>query len=384
MAKAITQFFRDLGYPFKNPRWSWGARRNDVIILRTWADEYSGKTRQVVVLDPDRFDDDESYGFDERIGHLRAIWAGGCAAYTVIVEAADTNARPRKIASYRDDAIFVIKGLDVRDDGAIVADLSELVEVRRISQHVRWFRTDAGEGSFPVDTALETGVSGSTLVQKLPAFREWLVGIARKRTTARYGVAMKRFGLGYYQLYNAMRKLGRECVSAGEPVLTSLLLSAEGRCSDGFEDEFGIVDDEAERQRCYQYWNDAEPDPMPASEDAHRQGIEGDSLEVRAERFASVLVRQHQSKFRKAVFLAYGGCCAITGCAIPEALEAAHLHGRDWREGHNNAEDGVLLRRDLHALYDRELLSLVDGIAHFDEQVLDHYEVYEGVQVCKY
>ncbi len=43
MAKVISQFFRDLGYPLKNIRWSWGARRENVIVLRTWEDEYSGK-----------------------------------------------------------------------------------------------------------------------------------------------------------------------------------------------------------------------------------------------------------------------------------------------------------------------------------------------------
>ncbi|MCA8050898.1 HNH endonuclease [Burkholderia arboris] len=381
MAKPISQFFLDLGYPFKNPRWSWGARRDDVIILRTWEDEYSGKSRQVVVLDPDRFDDDESCGFDERIGQLRALWGGTCAGYTVIVEAKDTTARPRKISSYRDDAVFVIHELGVRADGAIVASLSGLIDIKGLSTHAHGFRTKQGQGPFPIDAALETGISSSSLLEKLPAFREWLIGIARKRTTVRYGVAMKRFGLGYYQLYTAMRKLGRECVNAGEPVLTSLLLSEEERCSDGFQNEFGIEDDAAERERCYVYWRDAEPDKLPASLEVHGRVEDHDSLEARAERFVSVLVRPSQSSFRRAVFLAYGGCCAISGCSIPEALEAAHLRGRDWRAGHNSAQDGVLLRRDLHALYDRELLSLADGVARFADRVNRHYYEYEGVQI---
>jgi hypothetical protein len=32
--------------------------------------------------------------------------------------------------------------------------------------------------------------------------------------------------------------------------------------------------------------------------------------------------------------------------------------GRDWRQGHNQASDGLLLRRDIHALYDRGLVKI--------------------------
>lgn len=39
-------------------------------------------------------------------------------------------------------------------------------------------------------------------------------------------------------------------------------------------------------------------------------------------------------------------------------MEAAHLEGRNWREGHNDAKDGILLRRDVHALYDKGLIAI--------------------------
>lgn len=312
---------------------------------------------------------------------MRALWAGGIAGYTVIVTAEDANARPRKISSYRDDVVFVIRDLGVRGDGAIVANVSGRVDIKSFPEHARGFHTAAGTEPFPVDAALETGISSNSLLEKLPAFRTWLIDVARKRTTVPYGAAMKRFGLGYYQLYTAMAKVGRECVTAREPVLTSLLVSKEGRCSDGFRDEFGIEDDAAERERCYAYWKIT---PLEAASVQTRELKDGDganSLEARAARFASVEIRQQQSNFRKAVFFAYSGCCAISGCAIPEALEAAHLHGRSWREGHNSAGDGILLRRDLHALYDRELLSIAGGVAHFSGHVLEHYDMYEGAPI---
>ncbi|MDA3669883.1 HNH endonuclease [Burkholderia cenocepacia] len=97
------------------------------------------------------------------------------------------------------------------------------------------------------------------------------------------------------------------------------------------------------------------------------------------------LIRPEQAAFRRAVLDAYDGRCAISGCDIQEALEAAHLHGRDWRAGHNDATDGILLRRDLHALYDRGLLDVVEGVARFSSDVFRHYENLEGqpVAVCR-
>jgi len=80
----------------------------------------------------------------------------------------------------------------------------------------------------------------------------------------------------------------------------------------------------------------AAPDASPAV---------GDSVgsDEHVARYMSVEVRQEQPAFRKAVFEAYGRRCAISGCDIPEVLEAAHLRGRNWRAGHNAATDGILL-----------------------------------------
>ncbi|KUZ97533.1 hypothetical protein WI40_14750 [Burkholderia ubonensis] len=119
----------------------------------------------------------------------------------------------------------------------------------------------------------------------------------------------------------------------------------------------------------------AAPDGSPAV---------GDSVgsDERVGRYMSVEVRQEQPAFRKAVFEAYGRRCAISGCDIPEVLEAAHLRGRNWRAGHNAATDGILLRRDLHTLYDRELLELSDGFARFSPLVAHHYAHLDGAPVA--
>jgi hypothetical protein len=102
-------------------------------------------------------------------------------------------------------------------------------------------------------------------------------------------------------------------------------------------------------------------------------------FEERAERFALVKVRTEQAAFRNAVSAACGGCCVISGNAVPQALEAAHLRGRSWHEGHNAASDGVLLRRDLHALYDSSLMSIEeDGCVVFHPDVEPHYLEFVG------
>lgn len=93
---------------------------------------------------------------------------------------------------------------------------------------------------------------------------------------------------------------------------------------------------------------EAAPAMESATGDADYPAVEAD----RVARYMNVEVRPEQQFFRKAVYEAYDGRCAISGCDIPEALEAAHLRGRNWRDGQNNASDGILLRRDLHALYD--------------------------------
>ena len=69
-------------------------------------------------------------------------------------------------------------------------------------------------------------------------------------------------------------------------------------------------------------------------------------------------LRPEQDKFRRAVFRAYGGKCALTGESCEAVLEAAHIRDKTF---HNNARDGILLRADLHKLLDAKppLLKLV-------------------------
>lgn len=381
MAKPISQFFAGLGFPLRNIRWSWGAKNAEgsALLLRAWGDDYSFKDKTVTVLrEPDRYLVSDSFGLDERIVQLKELWGGGLAAYIVIATAKDATAHPREIKDFREDAVFAVKRLLVREDGSIAAEVNELVPIATLSQHIAAHRTEAAAGTFPADDAQRSGLSTDSYQQKIPAIRAWLIEVCQSEGTVTYSDVMNRFGLTFYPLRNAMGRLGHDCKDAGEPIITALIVNKDtGRCSQGLYDEFHIDDDVMERRRCYAHWGSGPEEPVapsPASSDKAAHEPSPDDLEQRAARFAQVEVRTQQATFRLAVFRACAGRCVITGCAVPEALEAAHLHGRNWREGHNAASDGILLRRDLHALYDSGLLGISsEGHVTLDGRVLEHY-----------
>lgn len=68
-------------------------------------------------------------------------------------------------------------------------------------------------------------------------------------------------------------------------------------------------------------------------------------------------VRRGQAKFRKNLLKLYGERCAVSGWAPESVLEAAHilLHADS---GLNHSDNGILLRADLHSLFDDGLLRI--------------------------
>jgi hypothetical protein len=206
----------------------------------------------------------------------------------------------------------------------------------------------------------------------LPRLREHLIQVARACRTVTYGDLMATFELDRFSLRHAMDRLGHEALDRGEPIITALIVGKESRrCSSGLAKEFGILDDDGERQRLYAHWRNVKQ--------RNRQQASAASVGERARRFAMVAVRPDQAKFREAVFLAFDGRCAITECNLDCALDAAHRHGRDWRMGHNKADDGLLLRKDLHALYDRGLMWIEpDGVVRFAGEALRQYKALDG------
>jgi ribosomal protein L37AE/L43A len=67
--------------------------------------------------------------------------------------------------------------------------------------------------------------------------------------------------------------------------------------------------------------------------------------------------RVGQQRFREAMLGRYGEACAFTGPQPPGALEAAHLYLYSNHPEHD-LKGGLLLRCDLHALFDRWLITI--------------------------
>ena len=67
--------------------------------------------------------------------------------------------------------------------------------------------------------------------------------------------------------------------------------------------------------------------------------------------------RKNQSKFRNSILKLYNNMCAISGTEVTEVLDAAHIISHS-KSGINQKNNGILLRSDLHLLFDKNLLQI--------------------------
>ena len=71
----------------------------------------------------------------------------------------------------------------------------------------------------------------------------------------------------------------------------------------------------------------------------------------RERKLREVVQRRGQPKFRNDLIEAYSGKCAVTGCDVIQALEAAHIAPYLGTQS-NHVSNGLLLRADIHTLFD--------------------------------
>jgi len=97
-----------------------------------------------------------------------------------------------------------------------------------------------------------------------------------------------------------------------------------------------------------------------------------------------IRARQGQSKFRSQLIKQYGKC-VISGCDVITVLEAAHVIGYKGAKS-NNLSNGLLLRADIHTLFDRGLIA----ISPITRQVLvspslntSEYFLFEGKELLE-
>lgn len=79
-----------------------------------------------------------------------------------------------------------------------------------------------------------------------------------------------------------------------------------------------------------------------------------DSNEYEAQRRR---IRKGQAALKQKLLEVYDAKCCVTGCDILEILEAAHIMSHA-ESGINHSENALLLRADIHILFDRHLLKI--------------------------
>lgn len=83
-------------------------------------------------------------------------------------------------------------------------------------------------------------------------------------------------------------------------------------------------------------------------------------------RLAPVKERPGQKEFRLRLFDAYGRICLLTGCTVEEAIDGAHIDPYNGKL-FDHPQNGLLLRKDLHCLFDSNLIGIepTTGVAYF-------------------
>jgi putative restriction endonuclease len=101
----------------------------------------------------------------------------------------------------------------------------------------------------------------------------------------------------------------------------------------------------------------AEPLLRPTDADDNDAFDPTNQKDAREKVLREIKARRGQRKFRDALIDAYDGRCAITGCDVLDVLEAAHITPY-LGPATNHVTNGLLLRADLHTLFDMGLIAV--------------------------
>lgn len=99
---------------------------------------------------------------------------------------------------------------------------------------------------------------------------------------------------------------------------------------------------------------------LPYDADQHSGNAQAEhqpSAQRRDDVLRTIRVRRGQKAFRNRLIKRYGPKCMVSGCCLVDIVEAAHIW--PYRHSSNNrAENGLLLRSDLHTLFDLNHLGI--------------------------
>ena len=99
-----------------------------------------------------------------------------------------------------------------------------------------------------------------------------------------------------------------------------------------------------------------------------------DEYQEKIKVWAQIVRRQGQGRFRKQLLRAYDRKCCITGTSEEAVLDAAHITPYNGIST-TDVANGLLLRTDLHALFDLNMLGIEPGTnrVHIHKSVTDPY-----------
>jgi hypothetical protein len=126
--------------------------------------------------------------------------------------------------------------------------------------------------------------------------------------------------------------------------------------------------------------------PDEGQEPAKESGVSEDSSYIlthedhRDTITTTIRARRGQQAFRQSLIARYGSKCMITGCDLLDIIEAAHISPyRGLNDQHE--ENGLLLRADIHVLFDLQLLGIEPHtltIQLHPSALSSGYQEYEG------
>lgn len=122
--------------------------------------------------------------------------------------------------------------------------------------------------------------------------------------------------------------------------------------------------------------------PDEAADDSHSERNQYSPRETDERKIVERQIRERrgQQPFRNALRKRYGDRCLVTGCEILAVIEAAHICPYRGEIDHD-PENGLLLRADIHTLFDLNLLGIDPGELRVSlhPSVASEYAEFDGV-----
>lgn len=138
--------------------------------------------------------------------------------------------------------------------------------------------------------------------------------------------------------------------------------------------------DPAHEQVLAQYF-DTTPVDHPYRDEERDAELERLGFDNRTFAMRSIAQRQGQQAFRNRLLQAYNRHCAVTGTSAVSVLEAAHI-ARYLGPQSNRTNNGLLLRADIHTLFDLHQLTVTpDYVVRVDPRLEDTYDEFDGITI---